>query len=102
MDEFQQLLSLDQKNLFSSAISATPTPNDVLLLTDEINRKDSSRKSRIFADRMRLFLNSVQQYSSALDTLAQGNQIAVLVWGSVKLVVQVFLLALLVLDAEID
>lgn len=96
LNEFQQNLSPDQKNQYSLAISTTPTPEDVLLLTDEINKKHSSRKSRVHSDRLRIVLECVQQWSSIVDTLVQVNQIAALVWGSVKVVVRVFLRCLFI------
>lgn len=90
LSEFQQNLSPDLKTQYNLAISVTPTPGDVLLLTDEINKKHSSRKSRVLSDRLRIVLECVQQWNTIVDTFVQANQIAALVWGSVKLVVKVF------------
>ena len=60
-----------------------------MLLTDEINKKNSSSKSHVLAGRMRVVLEAVQQYSAIGDTAVSVNPIAALVWSSVKLVVQV-------------
>lgn len=89
LNNFQRSLSLDQQKEFDSAIGVTPTPDDLLLLTNEINKKKSSRRSRVLADRLRVVLESVQQYSTIIDTFVQASQIAALIWGSVKLVVRV-------------
>ena len=61
----------------------------VVHLTDKINKKNSTRKSHVLASRMRVVLEAVQQYSAIGDTAFSVNPIAALVWGSVKIVVQV-------------
>lgn len=99
LSEFQQNLSPDQKNQYDQ-YNVTPTSEDVLSLMDEINKKYSSSKSRVFAGRMSPILQSIQQYSSAIDTLVQVNQIAMLIWGSVKLVIRVSLPILILLNAK--
>ncbi|KAF3027915.1 hypothetical protein E8E12_000178 [Didymella heteroderae] len=48
---------------------------------------NASRKSRIFASRLHGLLGSVQQYCNIVDTCVGPNQIASLVWGSIKLVI---------------
>jgi len=60
-----------------------------VLLTDEINKKSSTRKSHVLAGRMRVVLEAVQQYSTIGDTASSVHPIATLVWNSVKIVVQV-------------
>ncbi|KAF8252017.1 hypothetical protein K440DRAFT_658299 [Wilcoxina mikolae CBS 423.85] len=88
LDEFQQNLSPDQKNEFDSIASSSPNVQDVVLLTQEIDQKNSERKSRIMANRMSGVLESVQQYCVIIDTFVQSNPgIAALVWGSVKFVI---------------
>jgi len=90
LDEFQHNLPPDQKNEFNSIASSIPTANDVVLFTEEIEQKNSGRKSRIMANRMSGVLESVQQYCAIIDTFIQSNPgIAALVWGSVKFVILV-------------
>lgn len=60
-----------------------------MLLTDEIKKNSSSRKSHILAGRMNLILEVVQQYSAIGDTASSANPIAALVWSSVKIVIRV-------------
>ncbi|KAI9740236.1 MAG: hypothetical protein M1834_004814 [Cirrosporium novae-zelandiae] len=64
-----------------------PTADKVIRFTHEINEKSSSRKSRRLATHMNGVLISVQQYCSAVDIPVQGNETAMLVWGTVKLVI---------------
>ena len=86
LDEFQQNLSSDQRAHFDDRI---PTPEEVVALTYEIEKKSSDRKSHILVCRIRVVLEAVQQYSAIVDTVVQVNPIAALVWSSVKIVVQV-------------
>ena len=88
LDEFQRNLSSDERVQFTNQI---PTPEEVVALTSEIERKSAGRKSRILAGRMRVMLESVQQYSTIVDTFVQANPTAALVWGSIKIVVKVML-----------
>jgi hypothetical protein len=89
LDEFQQRLSPEQETQLKSIAAHTPEADDVLQLTSEINEKNSHRKSRILADRVQGFLNSVQQYCNIVDTCTGPNQTAALVWGCVKLAILV-------------
>lgn len=89
LDEFHHSLSSDQKIEFESATNQIPSAEAVVLLTDEINKKNSARKSHVFANRMRGLLETVQQYSKIADTATSANPIAALVWSSVKIVVLV-------------
>jgi len=89
LDEFHQNLSSEQKIEFESAANQVPSAEAVVLLTDEINKKSSTRKSHVLAGRMRVVLEAVQQYSTIGDTAFSVHPIATLVWNSVKIVVQV-------------
>jgi nitrate/nitrite-specific signal transduction histidine kinase len=94
LEEFQQNLSADQQEHFNSIASGTPTAEDIILLTQEIDEKNAERKSRVIANRMRGVLESVQQYCAVVDTFVQSNPtIAALVWGTVKFVILVVALA---------
>ena len=80
---FQDNLPLGQRDQFRAI--GTPTVVNIVSLTEEVNKKDLSRKSRVWAQRTRGILESVQQYS---DTFVQANPpISALVWGSVKFVI---------------
>lgn len=83
--EFHQKLPLEQKIEFESSTTQGLTAEAVLLLTDEISRS-STHDIHVFADRMRIVLEAVQQYSTIADTAA-------LVWSSIKIVVQVLVLS---------
>ncbi|KAN0081756.1 ankyrin [Elaphomyces granulatus] len=89
LEEFQQHLSPEQEAQLKSitAHDHTPDATDVLQLTDEINKKNSTRKSRVLADRVQEFLNSVQQYCNMIDTCTGLNQTAALAWSCVKLAI---------------
>ena len=88
LERFQDSLPLDQRDQFRAI--ATPTVSDVVSLTDEVNKKDSSRKSRVWSQRTRRILDSVQQYSAVVDTFVQSNPaVPALVWGSIKFVILV-------------
>ena len=88
LERFQDSLPQDQRDQFRAI--GTPTVSDVVSLTAEVNKKDSSRKSRDWAQRTRGILESVQQYSAVVDTFVQANPaIPSLVWGSIKFVILV-------------
>ncbi|CAN9448759.1 unnamed protein product [Alternaria alternata] len=87
IDEFQRILTPDQTARLKSYSNHAPTPNDVVSLTDHVIQSNASRKSHIFASRLHGLLGSVQQYCNIVDTCVGPNQIASLVWGSIKLVI---------------
>ncbi|KAH8712110.1 hypothetical protein GQ44DRAFT_661085 [Phaeosphaeriaceae sp. PMI808] len=89
LDEFQQVLSPDQTTQLISFLSHAPTAADVVQLTEQVTRANATRKSRLFATRIHGLLGSVQQYCTIIDTCVGPNQIAALVWGSIKLVLLV-------------
>ena len=89
LSEFRRSLSSDQTAQLDSFSSNTPTTDDVVHLTDDIVKKNADRKSRIFASRVQGLLSSVQQYCTVVDMYAGPNQIAALIWGSIKLVLLV-------------
>lgn len=84
LSEFQQFLSPEQTAQLDSFSSHAPTADDITRLTEEVIQANSSRKSRLFASRLQGLLNSVQQYCTIVDTCVGPNQIAALVWGSIK------------------
>ena len=73
-----------QKNLLAK--STVPNAAAVITLTAEIDSENAKRRSRGVATRLFGFLESVQQFTSIVDTFVSSNShIAALVWGSVKL-----------------
>ncbi|KAF8544009.1 hypothetical protein BDD12DRAFT_977932 [Trichophaea hybrida] len=88
LNEFQTSLSPEQRKHFNEISSGTPAAEDVISLSEEIDKKNSTRRSRVWVQRTSGVLNSVQQYSAIVDTFIQANPtIAALVWGSVKFVI---------------
>jgi hypothetical protein len=62
-----------------------PDATAVIILTAEIDNQNAKRRSRGVATRLFGFLESVQQFSSVVDTFVSSNpSIAALVWGSVR------------------
>lgn len=89
LSKFQLMLSPEQAAQLSLFSSTPPTADDVVQLTNQIIEFNKNRKSNILAGRFYGLLSSVQQYYSIVDICAGPNQIAALVWGSVKLVILV-------------
>jgi hypothetical protein len=87
--DFQDILSPDQKrDLLAQA--TVPDTAAVIILTAEIDRENAKRRSRGVATRLFSFLESVQQFSTIVDTFVSSNpSIAALVWGSVKFAILV-------------
>ncbi|KAH0551473.1 hypothetical protein GP486_007313, partial [Trichoglossum hirsutum] len=86
LSEFQRALSSDQAAQLTSFSNNAPTADDVVRLMDDIMKANAGRKSRLLASRVQGLLGSVQQYCAIVDTCPGPNQMATLVWGSVKLV----------------
>lgn len=89
LGEFKQGLSPDQAAQLISFSSQTPTADDVVRLTEQVTRANDSRKSRLFAKRIQGLLGSIQQYCTIIDTYVGPNQIAAVIWGSIKIVLLV-------------
>jgi hypothetical protein len=87
--DFQDILSPEQKrDLLAQA--TVPDAAAVIILTAEIDRENAKRRSRGVATRLFSFLESVQQFSTIVDTFVSSNpSIAALVWGSVKFAILV-------------
>ncbi|KAH0375897.1 hypothetical protein KCU84_g2365, partial [Aureobasidium melanogenum] len=86
---FQNCLEPDQKARLE-AIKAVPDAHAVAQFTYQLDQENAKRKSRCVAARISLLLDSVQQFSGIVETFVSSNpHIAALVWGSVKLVLQI-------------
>jgi hypothetical protein len=88
--DFQSILSPDQKRDLL-AQSSTPDAAAVIVLTTKIDDQNAKRRSRGVATRLFGFLESVQGFSSIVDTFVSSDPsgIAALVWGSVKFAILV-------------
>ncbi|KAH0168500.1 hypothetical protein KCU67_g3455, partial [Aureobasidium melanogenum] len=85
---FQNSLDPDQKARLE-AIQAVPDAHAVAEFTYQLDQENAKRKSRCVAARISPLLESVQQFSGIVETFVSSNaHIAALVWGSVKLVLQ--------------
>lgn len=86
---FENALSPNQKAQLLS-FPSTLGSSEVLAFTNHLYDADATRQSRCIANKLSGFLESVMQFSSAIDTFAQVEQrISSLVWGSVKVVMLV-------------
>ncbi len=107
LDEFRDGLDLQQKAQLL-IIKGVPDANAVVILTTELDRKNAERRSRCIATRISPVLDSIQKYSTIVDTFSQSHaDIAALVWGSVKLTLLVSetkhrLSSRVFTDAELD
>jgi hypothetical protein len=89
LNAFENALSPSQKAQLLS-FSSTLGSSEVLAFTKQLHDADDARQSRRIADKLSGFLESVMQFSSAIDTFVQVEQnISSLVWGSVKVVMLV-------------
>jgi hypothetical protein len=89
---FQRCLTPAQREEFST-VSLRPDANSVIKFTTEIDEENwKRRKSRNVATRINDFLQSVEEFSSIVETMVSSNPaIAALVWGSVKFAIIVSL-----------
>ncbi|KAG9674897.1 hypothetical protein KCU99_g3333, partial [Aureobasidium melanogenum] len=86
---FQDCLDSDQKARLE-AIKAVPDAHAVAQFTHQLDQENAKRKSRCVAARISPLLESVQQFAGIVETFVSSNpHIAALVWGSVKLVLQI-------------
>ena len=100
--DFESSLSVQQKNDLH-AVNATPDTNAVVAFTAQIDRENASRRVRGVAGRLHKSLESIQQFTTIVDTFVSANpQIAALVWGSFKVVILVSLVVLFHLKTLIN
>lgn len=87
--EFQNVLNPDQKAQLL-ALNTTPDAAAVIAFTAEVDEENAKRSSRCVASRLCDVLQSVQQFSSVVETFVSSHpEIAALVWGSIKLTILV-------------
>ncbi|KAK2471615.1 hypothetical protein H9L39_16606, partial [Fusarium oxysporum f. sp. albedinis] len=92
IEDFQTILTDDQRRKLSN-IGAIQDPDTVRIFTAQLDRESQLKKGRGIAGRLSSILQSVQRFSTVVDTFVSSRpNIAALVWGSLKL-------AMLVTDA---
>ncbi|ERF74130.1 hypothetical protein EPUS_06399 [Endocarpon pusillum Z07020] len=84
LQHFQKTLTAEQKNQLK-AINAIPDADAVVSFTTELDNRNAERRSRGVATRLHRFLESIQQFSTIVDTFVSSKpSVAALVWGSIK------------------
>ncbi|KAJ4266996.1 hypothetical protein NW762_003094 [Fusarium torreyae] len=82
--DFQTVLTDDQRRKLGS-IGAIRDPDTVMIFTAQLDRDNQLRKGRGIACRLSSILQSVQAFSTVVDTFVSSRpEIAALVWGSIK------------------
>lgn len=85
VDEFRSILT-DKDCAKLDDVGAVRGTDTVMIFTAQLDRENQLNKGRGVANRLFRVLQSVQQFSTVVETFVSSNpQIAALVWGSVKL-----------------
>ena len=88
LDEYESSLSEEQKRDFRSV--GKPDAVAAINLTILIDESQNTDSQRCMGTRLTTFLESMQQFSSIVDTFVTSHpEIAALVWGGVRLAVLV-------------
>lgn len=86
---FQDSLDPEQKTKFQ-IIKAVPDAHAVAEFTHQLDQENAKRQSRCVSARISPLLESIQQFSGIVETFVSSHpQIAALIWGIIKLVLQV-------------
>ena len=89
--DFRNVLTPHQRGQFQ-AYQTAPGPEAVLKLMAEVDAEQAKRNERCIGTRLRYVLDSVQQFSSVVDTLVSARpDTAALVWGSIKFAILVYI-----------
>ena len=89
LSDFQDSLSVEQKAKLL-AIDSAPDALAVLQFTAEIDSSNARRKSRCVASRLQNTLQSVQQFTTVVDTFVSSNpSVAAPIWGTFKVTILV-------------
>lgn len=84
LTSFQNALTPELRARLQASHSV-PDANAVLTFTKEIDDENAKRKSRCCAGRLIGVLESVQQFTSIVDTYVSSHpDVAALVWGTIK------------------
>jgi hypothetical protein len=89
--EFETVLPQDKLALLQDMKrDAVPDADAVMVLTAQLDAASRSRRGRSIASRLHSVLQSVREFSAAIDTFVSSNpEIAALIWGSVKITMDV-------------
>jgi hypothetical protein len=88
VDDFQSILTDDQRTALRN-IKSIPDADAVLVFTAQLD-SSQHRRGRSIATRLHSVLESVREFSAIIDTFVSSKpEIAALIWGSVKLTIQV-------------
>lgn len=86
--DFQKILTEEQLKTLKE-IKSIPDADAVLVFTAQLDGSQN-RKGRSIATRLHPVLQSVRDFSAVIDTFVSSNpKIAALIWGSIKLTIQV-------------
>lgn len=88
VSQFEADLSDEQKSTFRTLKSKSPSPDDVMRLTADIDRQANNKPGgRCFGPRFTNFLQGVQHFAALADVVVGGSQniIACGVWSLVRM-----------------
>ncbi|KAI1275482.1 hypothetical protein F5Y07DRAFT_409313 [Xylaria sp. FL0933] len=89
LDDFQLVLDHDQQASLSS-IKSVPDADSILVFTAELDLANRDRKGRSIGSRLYAVLSSVRNICAVFDMFVSSHpEVAALVWGSVKLTMQI-------------
>jgi hypothetical protein len=88
VDDFQRILTEDQRTALKN-IKSIPDVDAVFVFTAQLDWSQD-RRGRSIGTRLHSVLQCVREFSAIIDTFVSSNpNIAALIWGSVKLTIQV-------------
>ena len=85
LKDFQSILTEDERSKLGK-IGSVQGSDTVMIFTAQLDRENQLRKGRGIASRLYAVLQSVQSFSTVVETFVSSHpDIAALVWGSIKL-----------------
>lgn len=94
LKDYETILSDEEKNHFHT--QAVPNATAAINLTTLIDRECNSRRRQCMGPRLITFLESIQQFSTILDTFVSSHpEMAALLWGGVKVALVIPVLRIL-------
>ena len=89
LENFEAVLTPEQKIRLQNT-AAVPDAPAIIAFTTQLDQENATRGTRCVATRLLEFLQSIQQFTTVVDTFVSSNPgIAALVWGSVKFAILV-------------
>lgn len=87
--DFRLVLDRDQQTALSS-IKSVPDAESILVFTAQLDLANRNRRGQSIGSRLYTLLLSVRDFCAIVDTFVSSHpEVAALVWGSVKLTMQV-------------